>query len=1279
MLGKLFGLGPGQGSGSSISAQAAQSKSVPPLASVQEDIHTRNLLFPDPQDLYENRQHQLFQLSNRSTLPPGSSASAFDYSGDVELEARDVRVVIMQDALASVSASLLYDSQAPPPMPVSSADRPSIAAGTQHVSPQESRRIPVSPRKPTQGSQRTSTAPADGGQSRQSAFDRRPSVQSRYQPIPAESDSQRTWREYREELATLSSCIFGNSELMAYKGTSTKVHLIPCDPRSSEHSGSASADGRGSLGMSSLRSSRLSQSVTSENMAPPRMPSAMTNGNHDRKKVLITRLFPVTIPPDEEAFVLTPGRFSDDVAGYPFPADDDLQLKKKKPQVKQKRTPMYAVALVITLPPQAPLHSTHGTSRSAFRGSSSFTEQNSFPSSLTSLKWGQPGTLGHQAYGMIDWLSTPDDDDRMESLTQHWDVIMRTLTRLQSVVSSTLFTMLKQADLASPDPFPGSMNSVSAQLARSCSAAARQPRDGLAVKPPKTNAKIITLFPNCLHEHRKVILEVDAGRNRIVSGIRASRVIAGQNRWPMWREEARCVAKWAGGRDQRFFLHHLLTGFLATHIDWLQALSPPPYRCRRCAQVAGKGDEDTSIAARTIIVAPDKISARRLIFLLSAFLPASQQLISMRAHRQSTSVSTRNFSASPPSFVVPILKEESLRRKINRRTGPRRAFHSRTASMQSQHARSAGIPASVAHLGMEGPGERRASDAVSIRTMNLPIPGADWTARKSSSATTATVTAETSTAHFALGQRAENHHFERPGSSSSMAAKDLKRLAKEDSEGVAKTDAKQSSSRWSVISGLWNARQRDATPTSNMHSRVSSSTWASVPSSPIRSTSGKTGSISEAARKPVPSPGNGGCVAAGDGASQSQFQPETRAAGRRQPSLDENVPPEETVDSQKSQPAPEPVGAFDSPVPTSINVDDGIIDVNIPFSDYLASYETAVSSPSSSGYLSTPGFSTMFDAFEQSCRVAVDGDSPLNVAGWLPSFHPDFVLQAVPPGQKSLIEEVKNAMRNEPFSAATHRGGYDDSDDDDDRWVDVSDAIIADTTNFTVRRIRYRRFVRLRPANPPVDQSKPESPQLPHPTESPLVTPSTQSLEARMEENFIEESIVALEQVFTDAVERVLAVGSSTGGSSTGVGTGVDSDQPENGSAGSSRSASKRRGRRQSETIAPEELVPLDDAQSHQDNQDKQQQQHHGSQAATKGRALAATARGTSEVPRSECKTVILSALEEVVRQVLDEHDPLAAGEQGADATRSGSDGNERGSVLRQAVRSWLTKVAAAE
>ncbi|KAK2067015.1 hypothetical protein P8C59_000785 [Phyllachora maydis] len=627
-------------------------------------------------------------------------------------------------------------------------------------------------------------------------------------------------------------------------------------------------------------------------MAPPRMPSAMTNGNHDRKKVLITRLFPVTIPPDEEAFVLTPGRFSDDVAGYPFPADDDLQLKKKKPQVKQKRTPMYAVALVITLPPQAPLHSTHGTSRSAFRGSSSFTEQNSFPSSLTSLKWGQPGTLGHQAYGMIDWLSTPDDDDRMESLTQHWDVIMRTLTRLQSVVSSTLFTMLKQADLASPDPFPGSMNSVSAQLARSCSAAARQPRDGLAVKPPKTNAKIITLFPNCLHEHRKVILEVDAGRNRIPS----------------------------------LFEH--------------------------------------------------------------------------------------------------------------------------------------------------------------------------------------------------MGQRPELTH------------------------------------------------------------------------------------------------------------------PFYQRAGAH---------------------------------------------VNIPFSDYLASYETAVSSPSSSGYLSTPGFSTMFDAFEQSCRVAVDGDSPLNVAGWLPSFHPDFVLQAVPPGQKSLIEEVKNAMRNEPFSAATHRGGYDDSDDDDDRWVDVSDAIIADTTNFTVRRIRYRRFVRLRPANPPVDQSKPESPQLPHPTESPLVTPSTQSLEARMEENFIEESIVALEQVFTDAVERVLAVGSSTGGSSTGVGTGVDSDQPENGSAGSSRSASKRRGRRQSETIAPEELVPLDDAQSHQDNQDKQQQQHHGSQAATKGRALAATARGTSEVPRSECKTVILSALEEVVRQVLDEHDPLAAGEQGADATRSGSDGNERGSVLRQAVRSWLTKVAAAE
>lgn len=46
------------------------------------------------------------------------------------------------------------------------------------------------------------------------------------------------------------SCIFANTEVMSYKGTSTKVHIVPCDVRSSEISSSYVGDGRGSMGRS---------------------------------------------------------------------------------------------------------------------------------------------------------------------------------------------------------------------------------------------------------------------------------------------------------------------------------------------------------------------------------------------------------------------------------------------------------------------------------------------------------------------------------------------------------------------------------------------------------------------------------------------------------------------------------------------------------------------------------------------------------------------------------------------------------------------------------------------------------------------------------------------------------------------------------------------------------------------------------------------------------------------------------------------------------------------
>jgi len=331
-------------------------------------------------------------------------------------------------------------------------------------------------------------------------------------------------------------------------------------------------------------------------------------------------------------------------------------------------------------------------------------------------------------------------------------------------------------------------------------------------------------------------------------------------------------------------------------------------------------------------------------------------------------------------------------------------------------------------------------------------------------------------------------------------------------------------------------------------------------------------------------------------------------------------------------------------VKTSINVNDGVIDVDVPFPDYITSFETAVSSPSSSGYLSTPGFGTGFDAFEQSCRVAVDGDSPVNVAGWLQHYHPDFVLQALP-AQEGIIDQIKASMKAEPTPAWRPNAGSPERDTE--RWVDVSTVLIADTTTFSLKRIRYRRLVRRKPISDrnitPIAGSY----------NSAVVTPMapTSPDEIQVKEEFNEEPIFELDDILAEAVEKVIAMGA---------------DISKGGSGASSRSTSKRRERRDSTST-----------------QSDAQASHGQSLSASLGPTV-----GIQEVPRSQCKAVLLSALEEVIREVIDERDAqreraveqmegLGAGERERGRYVVGGRGRPMETVLREAIRMWLEGVDA--
>ncbi|KAH6722996.1 folliculin-interacting protein N-terminus-domain-containing protein [Leptodontidium sp. 2 PMI_412] len=1182
-----------------------------PLDSHLEDQFTYNLLFPDPDALCHH--DQVFQLSSATILAPAALRDA-DVNGEIDLDARDVRVIIMQEATpSSGSAYLLFDSHAPPP-PSPSLDRQASGNGPAYPSRTEGRRSISSPRKLSVGQntrpliiQEPSTPRAFG------AFGGR--TQHNKTASYNETAGQRSAREYREEVSCFASYMFGNSDVMAYKGFGTKVHPLPSESRHPFTSGSYVADG--SLGRSSMRSSKLAQSFTSDTVPGPTSAGFTSTARAvDRKKVLITRMFPVPLPNDETedaAQNTTPTQQSSSgAAGYPFPkvaANGAHSAEFRKPQPKQKRTPMYAVGVVVNWPQSTTFQGLSApASRSSFRGSGSFTEQDSLPSSFNSGRRSGWTVLGH-GFGVesLDSSFSSEPDDRIENITQHWDIIMRTMSHLQAVATASLLPMLKHADINSPDPRRESTHARAPSASISISGK-RVQEDVKPFKIPKSNAKMVQLTANCLSQVQRIHREADAARQRIVTGLKAHQVVTGQGRWGIWREEARLVGKWAGGKDEGFFFFNLLTGFLGNHTEWLQALGPSWYRRRHHQQQRANKDDDISLPARTIILSDNKLMARRLIFLLSAFLPANQQVTLGRMHRPSTSTSFGGYSQSPPN--VPILREESLRRRINKRGSVARGSHARTSSFPN--------PALLG-LGPEIHHDRRTSDATSIKTANLPIPGSDLNTRKSSAATTSTATPVTTMPHFSTRRPIRGTGpAPRPGSSGSLATDDLLRsLKRGESTGhysTASTDSQGQNSRWgSMISGFWGSKRRDSTASTSIEPPSLEDLDIHDPhyksGSPL-----KKGKLAEMVDEVTQGP----VQKTKEQQERDMRKSESGSASTAKP---EDEPGEDIPEQiiHVAERVADPSGAFESPVKTSINHDDGVIDIDVPLPDYL-SFETAVSSPSSSGYLSTPGLGNGMDGFENYSRSGPDVETTMNVGGWLPRYHPDFALQAIPV-QGDILEEVKASMRAEPIPLLTSNTPLPEGSRLD-RWVDISSAVIADTTNFTIKHIRYRRLIRQRNVSS-------ATPSIPHSFDSRYgnvyaasqLTPSTETYDGSIEEEFIEEPIISMDETLIEAVERIIA--QSGRGSKTS-------------SACSSRSASRQRGSRErsnSDAGIPE--IP----------------EH------------------KLEVPRNECKRMVLGALEEIVREV-------------AESRREGGDAEadmERESFLREGVRSWLSDVETGE
>jgi hypothetical protein len=341
--------------------------------------------------------------------------------------------------------------------------------------------------------------------------------------------------------------------------------------------------------------------------------------------------------------------------------------------------------------------------------------------------------------------------------------------------------------------------------------------------------------------------------------------------------------------------------------------------------------------------------------------------------------------------------------------------------------------------------------------------------------------------------------------------------------------------------------------------------------------------------------------------------------------------------------------AKDSPLKLSVQGDDGVVDVDLPLRGFLSlsssndstnaspkKARTSITSMDASGSIHS-SFSNINSGLRDS------EDSNLNVAGWLKTFHEDFLLQAVRP-YHGIEADVKRAMLGENYTQLSPVNIDGEISSTANRWVEVASTLLADTRTFTVKRLRLLR----RSANHHASSSGHTGVDTP-----PLTTPRQTSQGATTPYNFtnlfngksqkdshtaasdlvdpddteykiVEEPVMDVDGTLVDAVERVL----------------IQSGQS---SLAQSRSTSPHRSGRLDERTSAENTQPQ-----------------------------------AYEVPRTECRKTIFAALEEVARNVTEIH----CREEGETESTGGDeynnkDGKRRATViqdntLREGVRKWL-------
>ncbi|KAL2817373.1 folliculin-interacting protein N-terminus-domain-containing protein [Aspergillus granulosus] len=1201
MLGRLLNT-----AATTLTPSAYSNKPTTQLESVTEEEHTSGLLFPDVNQLRRSNTHN-FPLQSAFSSPNASAAGAYDDRGGVELDPlKDFRVIIAQNSLGDREPCILLDTRADTSEPTS----PGLGLEPQvfeHAAPRhhgrtvstvsslsrgrrgflsQSSTIDQSPLSMAAEARRSSPATS-------SAFARargRSSTLAQAGGLQEPAHSRHSPTDMND--AGLLNCIFGSSAF-SYRGSSTKMHIISADDENGVTAGASPA----------TRNSFMRSYTTGS-------PSGF-NGRVDHKPrskvtILLTRMFSVNLPEAGETssegqdLAASMQQESLHETGFPFP---DVSKRKK---VKEKKTPMYAVAIAIQIPV---------LSRNAARPVSRFStlgQDSPRPGMACSLdsdyRW-RGGFLDDPLAS-----APPSLDERIDMLVDHWDVVNRTLSHLERLSRSELLFLLKRVDSSGMHPKP--------------------------VKPPnmqRTNQTFLHLPSNVLAINSKLKDEAVRSARRISTALQIPNVVTGQSRWGVWREEGRYIVRSLGDKDHSFFFLVLITAFLGNHTEWLNVLGPDWYRRRHYLQQKAQQDAEPALPYRTVVVCPDKMTARRLIFLLSAFLPPKQRFEPIPSPlRPGTAASTRAVSQSPPN--IPVLRSEPLRKAIERRSRAQRL----NMTDRDQHHRSVSASSNeTAHRSTDDAEPtglndfstyRRGSDARSIRTIGIPMHARDARSNNISTPTTSAANPRSAVPvpHFASQGRLERESSDQAlgnGADSLASETLLKNLQRSDSSAMSVNSSVPSAGgRWgNLFSGLWNSRQESSDkggtgyPTEPRHRSASMYTMPPKKNPPTLSQMVEELSTDEPTQIAT---------------SANISIPHSSHAQRK--SEDDSQDLSSTTDNTK-----------ETMLKMSVQEDDGIVDVELPLPGFVSlssSGDSTMASPKKTrtSVTSIDGLaSTHSSGSGLHHPQAKDSDGPnINVAGWLKNFHDDFLLQGVRP-YSSLEADIKRAMQSEPTPNNATALDVDGSE----KWVDVATTLIADVRTFSVKRLRLRRRAlggnSLKSPSPPPNLSNPGTPR--HYSGgststsqisgyfSSAMSSAKSSPKPRadgfhigeVEEKFVEEPVMDLDGTLVDALERVLAQ------------SGPSSLAP-------TRAPSPSRFRKENDRAA--DAIIRDDVP-------------------------------TVEAPCAECRRLVLGALEQVVRSVTAEHCREDEGELSlADRERkrllTGAD-----NTLREGVRKWLLDV----